>query len=63
MQRLRRLFHRHASTPADRTALMGTLAAGINFILALVKLGLGLVTGSLWLLLFGGYYLILSSSR
>lgn len=22
MQRLRRLFHRHASTPADRTALM-----------------------------------------
>lgn len=63
MQRLRRLFHRHASTPADRTALMGTLAAGINFILALVKLGLGLVTGSLWLLLFGGYYLILSLAR
>ena len=25
MQRLRRLFHRHASTPADRTALMGVL--------------------------------------
>ena len=42
---------------------MGTLAAGINFILALVKLGLGLVTGSLWLLLFGGYYLILSLAR
>lgn len=63
MRRLHQLLHRHAGSRADRTALFGSITAVINFILALLKIGLGVATNSLWLLIFGGYYLMLAIAR
>ncbi|MEE6716881.1 hypothetical protein [Schleiferilactobacillus harbinensis] len=63
MRRFQVLFQRHAGNRADRIALTGTVTTGISFLLALVKIGLGIGTGSLWLLIFGAYYLVLAIAR
>lgn len=43
----------------DRTVFFSAAATPISFLLALIKLGLGLVYFSIWLLGFGLYYLVL----
>ncbi|KRL12736.1 hypothetical protein [Schleiferilactobacillus perolens] len=57
------MYHRHAGNRADRVALMGMVSTSFSFVLALVKIGIGVWTSSLWLLIFGGYYVVLAIAR
>lgn len=50
---------RHYENPIDRMALLSAVSLPFGLLVALVKLVLGIALGSAWLLLFGGYYLVL----
>lgn len=63
MNYLHQLIQRHTHTKADRIALFSMITSSSNLLLALIKIGLGLFLSSFWLLIFGGYYLILFSAR
>ncbi|GAF38339.1 hypothetical protein FC83_GL001722 [Agrilactobacillus composti DSM 18527 = JCM 14202] len=63
MAKLKVLFTRHAGQKSDRMALYSAMASFNNFVLALVKIALGLYIQSWWLLIFGSYYVILLAMR
>lgn len=52
-------FARHYENTIDRMALFSAVSLPFGLLVALVKLVLGVAFGSAWLLLFGGYYLVL----
>ncbi len=63
MAKLKALFTRHPGQKSNRIALYSAMTSFNNFILALVKIGLGLYVQSWWLLIFGSYYVILLTMR
>ncbi|KRN28702.1 hypothetical protein IV38_GL000906 [Lactobacillus selangorensis] len=51
--------YRYLENKTDRVILFSSLTTVIALILALIKLGLGMILDSAWLLGFGSYYLML----
>ncbi|MCI1983455.1 MAG: hypothetical protein LKJ47_01600 [Bifidobacteriaceae bacterium] len=60
---LRSTFLTRYPTAQDRTAVYSAASGVSNFVLAIVKIIMGAVLWSVWLIIFGGYYVLLFSTR
>jgi hypothetical protein len=60
---LRTAFIQRYPTAQDRTAVYSAASGASNFALAIVKIVMGAVLWSVWLIIFGGYYVLLFSTR
>lgn len=63
MKGLKNYFKKYASNKEDRIAIFSAFSGIINFFLAVLKIVIGLFFSSIWLIIFGGYYLTLFFCR